>query len=691
MHARIVLVGLLLSLFGLWHPVESAAQPPQTPAKNPAGDVKSVLGERQRLVERKMSELEARFAAIAEQLREKEPERANRLVAAYQRAKETLLTERMARISQLIDQGQTGEALLLLDQVILSLDELVKMLVDTRGNQMDRQQEIKMLEEWQKEIRQIQGEQRKERRETENVSRKDEALQRLDAQIKELENLIGRQKELREKTQAAAGSGLRALDKIADDQFEVRKQTEKLSRDVAGQPPGKDDKQPPGKDDKPADNKGGAEEPKQGDSAGQNAPPKTGDGKSSSGDGRPGEKGAGDNSNPPNPAGNPPAESSPPTANPAAPPAPGQKPLQQAAEAQRRAEEKLASGKSLDAERQQDQAIKSMEEAKSELEKEKRRIASLPPEALKQIAQNQKRLRDKSMEIAQKMRDAPKPKPNPDQESLGNNQPQQPGQQSMNEAGESMQKAANDLDQDNPDDAGKNQKEAEKNLQKALDEIEERLSQLREETREEKLARLESRFREMLDRQKVASTMTIELDDRRNSFGKFEQRDRLVLIRLATEETEINEIGQQAYDLLLEDGTSVVFPEIVHHLKNDLLRVSQLLSSEKTDQLTQMIQRDIESNLEELLDALKKAKKKGGGGGGGGGGNSKQPLLEKSAELKMLRAAQLRINRRTKQIDTLQAERGADADLAREAENLSQLQAQLLEMAERIMTAEDDQ
>ncbi len=676
MHARIVMVGLLLSLFGLGHPIKSIAQPPQTPAKDPAGDVKSVLGERQRLVERKMSELEARFAAIAEQLREREPERANRLVAAYQRAKETLLTERMARISQLIDQGQTGEALVLLDQVILSLDELVKMLVDTRGNQLDRQQEIKMLEEWQKEIRQIQAEQQKESRETENVSQKDAALQRLDAQIKELENLIGRQKDLREKTQGAAGSGLRALDKIADEQFEVRKQTEKLWRDVAGQLPGEAEKR--------ADINAGAEQPNQGKPADQNAPQKTGDGKSSSGDAQPGKQRSGDNPNPPNPTGNPSAE------NPVVSPAPGQKPLQQAEQAQRRAEEKLASGKSLDAERQQDQAIKSMEEAKSELEKEKRRIASLPPEALKQIAQNQKRLRDKSREIAQKMRDAPKPKPNPDQESAGNNQPQQPGQQSMNEAGESMQKATNDLNQDNPEDAGKNQKEAEKNLQKALDEIEERLSQLREETREEKLARLESRFREMLDRQKVASTMTIELDDRRNSFGKFEQRDRLVLIRLATEETEINEIGQQAYDLLLEDGTSVVFPEIVYHLKNDLLRVSQLLASEKTDQLTQMIQRDIESNLEELLDALKKAKKKGGGGGGGGG-SSKQPLLEKSAELKMLRAAQLRINRRTKQIDTLQAERGADADLAREAENLSQLQAQLLEMAERIMAADDDQ
>jgi hypothetical protein len=191
----------------------------------------------------------------------------------------------------------------------------------------------------------------------------------------------------------------------------------------------------------------------------------------------------------------------------------------------------------------------------------------------------------------------------------------------------------------------------------------------------------------MLDRQKIASLMTVEADDKRNSFGNLERRDQLVIVRLSNEEAEINELGQQAYDLLLEDGTSVVFPEIVHYLKNDLERASELLGAERTDQLTQMVQREIESSLEELLDALKKSKKKGGGGGGGGGGG-KQPLLEKSAELKMLRAAQMRLNRRTKQFDAIKSSRDLDADLGKEVKSMAERQAQLLEMAERIMSAE---
>ena len=51
-------------------------------------------------------------------------------------------------------------------------------------------------------------------------------------------------------------------------------------------------------------------------------------------------------------------------------------------------------------------------------------------------------------------------------------------------------------------------------MEEALEEIEDRLKQLREETRQEKLARLEARFKEMYDRQVIAGVMTVELDDK---------------------------------------------------------------------------------------------------------------------------------------------------------------------------------
>ncbi|MCE2791273.1 MAG: hypothetical protein LW697_02340, partial [Blastopirellula sp.] len=252
----------------------------------------------------------------------------------------------------------------------------------------------------------------------------------------------------------------------------------------------------------------------------------------------------------------------------------------QANQAQERAEEKLASGKAEDAQRQQEQALEELKAAREALDKERRRIASLPPEAMKEMSQTQRRTKDKAMELAKKMAEAPKPKGGDDQS--GSQGKKQPGQKGVQEAGDQMQKAANDLNEQDAQQAERKQREAEKDLQQALDEIEERLNQLREETREEKLKRLEARFREMLERQQVASVMTIELFDKQTSGQDFGRRDELVLLRLATEEEEISELGQQAYDLLLEDATSIVFPEVVNDLQADLKRASQLLAEAKT-------------------------------------------------------------------------------------------------------------
>ncbi|MCE2791272.1 MAG: hypothetical protein LW697_02335 [Blastopirellula sp.] len=56
----------------------------------------------------------------------------------------------------------------------------------------------------------------------------------------------------------------------------------------------------------------------------------------------------------------------------------------------------------------------------------------------------------------------------------------------------------------------------------------------------------------------------------------------------------------------------------------------------------------------------------------------------------MLRAAQLRVNRQTLQLDTIRGDRPIDGDLQAELRNIAELQAQLLEMAERIMDNEGD-
>ena len=72
------------------------------------------------------------------------------------------------------------------------------------------------------------------------------------------------------------------------------------------------------------------------------------------------------------------------------------------------------------------------------------------------------------------------------------------------------------------------------------------------------------------------------------------------------------------------------------------------------------------------------------GGGGGGGGN--QPLLPPSAELKMLRSAQLRINRRTKSIDEIRpTDKAMNQSMKDEVAGLAKRQAEISEMTIKLM------
>ncbi|MFN5706971.1 MAG: hypothetical protein ACK48X_02855, partial [Planctomycetota bacterium] len=235
-----VALGLLLL-----SPAVSGLAPTARAQQDDPATQRTQLGEQQRLVERKMAELEARFTAIALQLQEKEPERAQRLVTAYQQAKERLLTQRMAEVAELLDKNQFSAARGKLDEVILALDELVKLLINQQDQGLSKQKEMEMLQEWKQSIQGLQQEQKQQRQETEKVANKDEAMKKLENQIKQLDGLIKEQSEVIGETGENAGKGLQALDRVADKQFEVRKKTEELKNEIAGiKDPGKE----PGKD-----------------------------------------------------------------------------------------------------------------------------------------------------------------------------------------------------------------------------------------------------------------------------------------------------------------------------------------------------------------------------------------------------------------------------------------------------------
>lgn len=157
-------------------------------------------------------------------------------------------------------------------------------------------------------------------------------------------------------------------------------------------------------------------------------------------------------------------------------------------------------------------------------------------------------------------------------------------------------------------------------------------------------------------------------------------------------ETEAKDPGlagkaQQALEIIIDDGTSVVFPDIVEQLRDDLISVGNLLADNlRTDQYTVTLQKEVETTLEELIEALQQLQQQRQGSGGGGGGGGQEPLLPNSAELKLLRSAQLRINRRTVALDQTRPMNGQlDDALKGETRKIAERQAEIAEMTIRIL------
>jgi hypothetical protein len=113
--------------------------------------------------------------------------------------------------------------------------------------------------------------------------------------------------------------------------------------------------------------------------------------------------------------------------------------------------------------------------------------------------------------------------------------------------------------------------------------------------------------------------------------------------------------------------------------------VADLLAGQNTGVYTQQVQKEIEKTLEELIEALQRAQQQGGGGGGGGGGQQQNPpLVPNSAELKLLKAAQLRVNRRTQSFDE---NRPAvlEPALKREIDNIAKRQQGVADMTQEMI------
>ena len=149
------------------------------------------------------------------------------------------------------------------------------------------------------------------------------------------------------------------------------------------------------------------------------------------------------------------------------------------------------------------------------------------------------------------------------------------------------------------------------------------------------------------------------------------------------------ELSEKALAVLREEGSGVALPEALGQLRDDMQQVTSRLGQAKADAQTVSLEEEIMAGLEEMIAAVKQAQRDQQSrprAGQGGGEQEEAPLVDRLAELKMLRSLQLRVNARTKRYAQLVSGPVGQAD---EADLLDALK-RLAEREARIYQATRD-
>ncbi len=264
----------------------------------------------------------------------------------------------------------------------------------------------------------------------------------------------------------------------------------------------------------------------------------------------------------------------------------------------------------------------------------------------------------------------------------------------IEEAGYDQAKAADKIaKKDNPN-ATENQKDAIKNLGDAKKQLEKLLRQMREEELDRVLAALQARCEKMLAMQKavLAGTEATDKSVQANADKKASDLNKRESLRLADAEKDIVAEANKAIEMLEAEGSAVAFPEVFQQVRQDMVNVQRRLEIADVAQMTQNIERDIIASLEEMVEALKKARQENQQGpppppkdGSPPPPPPDQKLLDQIAELKMIRSLQIRVNERTKTYGrNIQGEQAADPIIQRELNNLADRQERIYDITRKI-------
>jgi len=264
--------------------------------------------------------------------------------------------------------------------------------------------------------------------------------------------------------------------------------------------------------------------------------------------------------------------------------------------------------------------------------------------------------------------------------------------QRLGAAEQRMRKAQEKLDEAKRRDARQEQEKAIEELETARAELEEILRQMREEEVERLLVQLETRLRTMLRTERAVLAGAEKLAAEQSQADRERQ---LEAVRLSREQNGVGIDAAKALTLVRDDGSAVAIPEALEQVRDDSGQAASRLARGDVGGTTRGILQDLVTSLEEMLAALEKAqqeqqaRQQQGNQGGRPAEPGEQPLVDKLAELKMIRSLQMRVNTRTKRFSKLLADGTEQADepeLLDAVERLADRQRKIERAAHDIVT-----
>lgn len=258
----------------------------------------------------------------------------------------------------------------------------------------------------------------------------------------------------------------------------------------------------------------------------------------------------------------------------------------------------------------------------------------------------------------------------------------------IQDANDSQSKAKDKIDKNERKEAVDDQEDAKTKLEQARKKLEEILRQLREEEIERVLADLQKRCEKMLQMQEIVNAGTKQVHTRIYSLGKPEREDEQTSRRLSEDEDKIVHEADNAIAVIEAEGTAVAFIEVFHQVRNDMMQVSRRLGRIDPGQETQMIEEDIVVTLKEMIEAFKKQQQEQRDKKETQQNNGTPPpqeLIDKLAELRMIKAMQLRVNARTAQWGKrYEGEEARDSSIVQELNELGRRQLRIWNVTDNI-------